>query len=204
MDLLTYNKLLSYKLPETPEELHLDHIILLAAEIFDTGIATINFSDRSEDEHGLYAMTIARDQITVVHDFNQDIRFYAGVKLATPDGFVIGTITVTDSIPHQQITEKQSRVLHLLAKMVIEKLESRLDHINEKNKAGENLRRLIHDLKNPMTSMSLYAQLLSAKEMPAEKVFIMAARIEKSINDIQKKLTIPEVDNDSLPSPQDI
>jgi len=52
--------------------------------------------------------------------------------------------------------------------------------------------------------MSLYAQLLSAKEMPAEKVFIMAARIEKSINDIQKKLTIPEVDDDSQPSPADI
>lgn len=203
MDPLTYNKLLSYELPETVEELNLDHIILLAAEIFDTGVAAVNFSDRSEDEHGLYATTITGDQITVVHDLNEDIRFYAGIRLITPDNFVIGTLTVTDNIPHQQLTEKQSRVLQLLAKMVIEKLENRLDHINEKNKADENLRRLIHDLKNPMTSMSLYAQLLSAKEMPAKKVFTMAARIEKSISDIQKKLNISVADNDNPKSPAD-
>jgi len=190
MDPLTYNKLLSYKLPETPEELNLDHIILLAAEIFDTGVAAINFAGTNQDEPDLYAMTITGDQPTIVHNFNQDIRFYAGIRLVSPDGIVIGTITVTDRIPHQQITEKQVRVLQLLATMVIEKLENRLNHINEKNKADENLRRLIHDLKNPLTSMSLYAQLLSAREMPAEKVFTMAARIEKSISDIQKKLSL--------------
>lgn len=203
MDPLTYNKLLSYKLPEATEGLNLDHITLLATEIFDTGIAKINFPGRILDEPDLYELTITGDQITVIHDFNQHIRFYAGIRLLSSDGFVIGTITVTDSTPHQQVTEKQTRVLQLLAKMVVERLENRLELINEKNKAGENLRRLIHDLKNPLTSMSLYAQLLSAREMPAEKVFTMAARIEKSIGDIQKKLNASVTDNDNPKSPAD-
>lgn len=119
---------------------------------------------------------------------NNEIRFYAAAPLITAEGLAIGTIGVTDTLPHQQVSEKQLHLLKILSALVMENLAIRL---NIKTTAKENdviLHRLAHDIKSPLTSISLYTQLLEAKEMPAEKVFGMAVKIRNSVRSIEAKL----------------
>ena len=152
----------------------------------------------------LCALTILEKEVTVFEDTHQitqftdssylygagpgAIRFYAAAPLMTADGFAIGTIGVTDTVPHPQVLDKQINMLRTLSAVVMEKLETRLD-VSERAKANDEiLHRLVHDLKSPITSISLYTQLLEAKEMPAEKVFGMAVKIQKSLKSMQAKL----------------
>lgn len=53
-----------------------------------------------------------------------NIRFYAGAPLETPNGNVLGTLCVIDSKP-KNISEKQQRVLQILAKKAMDYLNTR-------------------------------------------------------------------------------
>ncbi|MET1055254.1 MAG: GAF domain-containing protein [Pedobacter sp.] len=119
----------------------------------------------------------------------EDIRFYAAAPIRNKEGSALGTICVTDSKPHMDVTEKQTKLLQLLADTVMEKLETRLAGRQQLKSHEESLRRLSHDLKNPVTSISLYAQLLGSREMSAEKVFSMASKIEISSKKIENLLS---------------
>lgn len=154
--------------------------------------------------NSLCALTILEKDVTVFEDTYQitqfidspylygadarGIRFYAAAPLMSADGFAIGAIGVTDTVPHPRVLDKQINMLKTLSAIVMEKLETRLD-ISERAKANDEiLHRLVHDLKSPITSISLYTQLLEAKEMPAEKVFGMAVKIQNSLKSMQAKL----------------
>lgn len=211
-------KLHRYQIMNTARESDFDAIALLASEIFETDSAFINFIDKDsvfskanisgfpahnkDRTHSFCALTILRNDTTVFHDTHQfpeflntlyisnnnKIRFYAAAPLKTTDGFLIGTIAVADKMPRLNISERQINVLQSLSKIVMEKLETRLENIETTQAYNEALHRLVHDIKSPVTSISLYAQLLGSKEMTAEKVFGMASKIEKSAGDIATKL----------------
>ncbi|WP_442588971.1 GAF domain-containing protein [Pedobacter sp. AW31-3R] len=206
-----------YEITETPAEADFETIALLASETFETEGAFINFVDKahvfskantssllpkhSDRAHSLCALTILGDGVTVFHDTHEiqefaatpfisvdGIRFYAAVPLKTAAGYVIGTLGVTDNVPHLSISERQVNVLRHLSDLVMEKLEVRLNHTTILRNDEDTLHRLVHDMRSPITSITLYAQLLGAKEMNAEKVMTMAGRIEKSAKDIEGKL----------------
>lgn len=152
--------------------------------------------------HSLCSLSILKDGVTVYGDTRQcyeltdspflstedEILFYAAAPIKNKAGSALGTICVTDNQPHTDITEKQTKLLQLLADIVMEKLETRLTHKQLIRAHEECLHRLSHDLKNPVTSISLYAQLLGSREMSAEKVFSMASKIEISSKKIQNLL----------------
>jgi len=194
-----------------------DTILLLITDIFQKGQAFINFVDaeyvfstanktdgtnKIARVESLCSLAILEDSPTLfldtklVPDFlhapylsaNKEIRFYVAVPLKNAEGFNIGTIGVMDYLPNQDVSDHQLNTLKLLAALVMEKLEARLSNILLTQTNILNLRRLVHDLKNPITTISLYAQLLGNKEMTADKVFVMANRIEKSSVDIQNNL----------------
>lgn len=151
----------------------------------------------------LCSLSILKDGVTVYGDTRQcyelidspflstedDIRFYAAAPIRNKEGSALGTICVTDSKPHMDVTEKQTKLLQLLADIIMEKLEARLAGRLMLKAHDECLRRLSHDLKNPVTSISLYAQLLGSREMSAEKVFSMASKIEISSKKIENLLS---------------
>jgi len=159
--------------------------------------------------HNLCSLSILKDEVTVYRDTRQnyelmdspflsteeDIRFYAAAPIKNKKGSALGTICVTDDKPHPEVTEKQTRLLQLLADIIMEKLESRLAGRQQLKAHEESLRRLSHDLKNPVTSISLYAQLLGSREMSAEKVFSMASKIEISSKKIENLLgnAVPKI-----------
>jgi nitrogen-specific signal transduction histidine kinase len=201
------NALYQYEILDTPAEAGFDNITMLAAAIFGSQNAHICFVDEnhvfykansgssnartSPRENNLDAWSIHHQDITIFNKerkFAKEIGFYIASPLINAEGFVLGTLAVSDTKPHEEITAQQLNMLQMLTSLVMDKLETRLAEKRMAVTYNERLRTLAHDIKNPVTSISLYAQLLSSKEMNKEKVFSMAERIENSNKRIEEKL----------------
>ena len=142
-----------YAILDTPLEPAFDALTELAAEIVGVPIALVSIVDAQrqwfKSRYGLDAPwtprdvsfcghVVAAEVSLVVEDAHQDarfsdnplvlgaphVRFYAGVPLRTPDGFVLGTLC---TIGHEarQITPHQERLLNHLAGQVVAQLELR-------------------------------------------------------------------------------
>lgn len=109
------------------------------------------------------------------------VRFYAASQLVTPQGVPIGTLCVFDDQP-RVLTAEQREALSTLADRVVDVLElglrtSQLEHsLVELTAARDELRRsneqlgvfagqVSHDLRNPLTSVSMSLQML--QEQPS-------------------------------------
>ncbi|WP_210648580.1 ATP-binding protein [Nocardioides sp. SYSU D00065] len=97
------------------------------------------------------------------------VKYYASHPLRTPSGVVIGTLCVFDDRTHE-VTPDAARGLALLADRVVDVLElelasRRLSETNERlSTSNERLvhfaGQVSHDLKNPLTSVSLSLESL--------------------------------------------
>jgi len=132
-----------------PEET-CDQLVRLAATLFDAPMAALSFVDARREWRksavGLDAAEVARPdslcaQVVagggelVVADLQlspqhlasretQEWRFYAGMPLVTPDGFVLGALAVMDRVSHVP-TPAQLEGLRTLAQSVMAQLELR-------------------------------------------------------------------------------
>ena len=98
-----------------------------------------------------------------------DVKYYGSQPLRTPDGVVIGTLCVFDKEAHA-VTPEATRGLAQLADRVVDVLElelasRRLNELNLRlNTSNERLAhfagQVSHDLKNPLTSVSLSLEAL--------------------------------------------
>lgn len=129
---------------------------------------------------------VAADDIMVVNDARKDERFadnplvtgdtkvifYAGVPLVNEDGFALGSLCVIDH-EHKELNDVQVNALKIIAKQVINKLELRKKAI-KLEKINQDLRdanvfiqkfasMAAHDIKNPLTSISLTSQALKVR-----------------------------------------
>ncbi len=139
---------------DTPAEEELDAITTLAADRFDAPIALISLVDDArqwfKSRYGLEAAetgrsvafcgyTILADETLVVLDARLDprfcdnplvigepfIRFYAGAPLVLSGGDRVGTLCVIDSRPREAFSERDDRSLRLMARQVVNHLETR-------------------------------------------------------------------------------
>ena len=147
-------ELRAYHILDTAPDALLDELTLLASQICGTPIALISLIDESRQwflsNQGLAATETARDvafcahaikdqhQMMVVGDAKLDdrfatnplvtgdpsIRFYAGVPLVTPAGYVLGTLCAIDRVP-RTLSQSQTAALQILARQVMQHLESR-------------------------------------------------------------------------------
>lgn len=144
----------NYDVVDTPQDEAFDRITRLVRLLFDVPMSTITLIDghrqrfrarphvaSSQGDRGpaLYAVAIAQDEPLVVPDTLADprfaadpcapgdpnIRFYAGIRLRTPDGRSIGTLCATDTRP-RDISSVQASALADLAKIIMSDLELRL------------------------------------------------------------------------------
>ncbi|MGY3051839.1 signal transduction histidine kinase [Pedobacter sp. UYEF25] len=212
-------KLYQYEILDTPQEHSFDTIASLAAQIFDTPNAFITFVDEDrvffkasinnldgnavDRAHSLCSLAILEDKTTVFTDtylyeeFKKNpyvsskggIRFYAGSPITTEEGFQLGTVCVIDSVPRQP-TEKQLEMLQKLALVVIEKLETRRATRKTLKAYDDRLQMMVHDLKNPMTTISLQSELLGRIADINDKAKIIAGKIYQ-----QSKNIIGNIDN---------
>jgi two-component sensor histidine kinase/PAS domain-containing protein len=144
-----------YNILDTPAEPGFDDVVLLATQICATPVALVSLVangrqwfkakigfepcetdlDRSVCAHALVA-----PDLLVITDLTKDdrtrenplvtgephIRFYAGAPLRTPDGAVIGSLCVIDSVPRPEgLTEVQASGLRNLSRQVMSQLELR-------------------------------------------------------------------------------
>jgi len=143
-----------YQVLDSPAEQEFDDLTSLAAHICGTPIALISLVDAHrqwfKSKVGVAVTETPRDisfcghciqlpHLMEVPDAREDflfydnplvagdaeIRFYAGMPLATPDGQNLGTLCVMDSVP-RQLTPFQREALARLGRQVMNQMESRL------------------------------------------------------------------------------
>ena len=138
------------------------------------------------------------------------MRFSAAAQLVTPAGDTIGTLSVSDDWP-RELTEEQCRGLRMLADRVVDALDlelrSRQLAAAEERLAAtqDELRRshehlgvlggqVSHDLRNPLTSVSMSLQMLAEQPSVAadedarwmlDRALSGAARLDGLIDELQ-------------------
>lgn len=144
-----------YDILDTPPDGAFDRITAIAARMFDVPIAIVSVVDTDriwfkshhglpdvsqiDREPGLCASAILQGAPWIVTDAANDprtlanplvasdfgLRFYAGVPLATQDGYNLGTLCVLDHEP-REVTDAEMANLADLAALVMNELELRL------------------------------------------------------------------------------
>lgn len=184
-----------------PEEAF-DRLTALTALTFNTPIALVTFVDRDRHwfksqvgfptpeiprENGFCGHTIMNDEIMVVPDATQDvrfaddpavtgpaaIRFYAGTPLTLPSGFRLGTLCMMDTRPRPEgLSERESEILMSLAAIVVREIEYRQEFTNEATDRSDELRNaqsakqqflqmLSHELRTPLNAVMGFSELIA-------------------------------------------
>ncbi|MGM9475939.1 GAF domain-containing sensor histidine kinase [Pedobacter sp. GSP4] len=182
---LRLHKLMQYDILDTPAEQAFDNIAQLAANIFDLPHAGIIFEGNSNIFHKAVVGKVADFKLPLpntvtVNDIQpiigQHIAFFASAPICTPEGYNIGLIYVYDTVPHQA-SHKEINMLNLLAEMVMDKLEVRAALRRTFKAYDDRLHVLVHDLKNPMTTISLQSELVGRIQGIDEKAVLIAGKI---------------------------
>lgn len=164
-------ELKNYKILDTEVDKELDEIVTIASAILDTPISLISLVDENrqwfKSKKGLAVSETPReeafcqhalhqpDEVLVVNDvFNDErfrlnplvlgdpnIRFYAGAPLQTPTGNVLGTLCIIDN-KTRKISENQKKALQLLAKKVMDHLNTRKLLLDQKEIIETNAAKL--------------------------------------------------------------
>lgn len=143
-----------YEILDTPPEAAFDRITALAADIFDTKIATVSLIDTKRQWFkslvGLDSREMPRDAfaeqiilsegVMVVPDAVLDdrfsahplvqtaplIRFYAAAPLTLRSGHRLGALCIIDPQPRAELSEKEKHRLAALAEIVVTEMDLRL------------------------------------------------------------------------------
>lgn len=228
--------LVDYQILDTPEEQGFDDLATLAADIFEAPIAAITLLDSGRQwfkakvgidvretplESSVCVHGLLGADLLVVPDATKDsrfrhnpavctddgVRFYAGARLANPDGIPLGMICVADTKPREGITKTQERMLRTLAAQVVAQLELRKEcrerarwtAIAEKAREEAELAasakasflaNMSHELRTPLSGVLGFSELLldspldSEQRGQAETVHQSAKALLALLNDI--------------------
>ncbi len=225
------HKLHSYDILDTPAEHTFDKIAILAAQIFDTPIAQVTFVDRERvffktNISPLAATQIARrdsfcsvailnENVTLIENtldipelidnpfvaMENGVRFYAGAPLRTTEGLQLGTLCVLDTQP-RDVSPQQLKMLETLSSIVMDELELRLASRKALRTQTDMMNRIVHDLKNPNTTISLSAELIKRKADDPKIVADFADRIKTAANNVLTNLNnlldLSQIENGSF------
>lgn len=230
-DVERIKKLRDYDILDTPEEDTFNKIAILAAQIFNTPIAQVTFVDEERvffktNISPLAATEISRnDSFCSIAILNNDVtlfknilevpelqsnpfvtmengvRFYAGAPLKTTEGLHLGTVCVLDIEP-KEVTEQQLKMLETLSAIAMDELELRLATRKAMRTQTDMMNRIVHDLKNPNTTISLSAELIKKKADDPKVVTDFADRIKRSatsvLNSLNNLLDLSQSENASF------
>ncbi|MFD2287286.1 hypothetical protein GJU39_06955 [Pedobacter petrophilus] len=185
---LRLQTLFGYEILDTPAEKSYDNFARLAADIFQVKNAAVGFfgengiffkavtGSEPEIDKVQYIFNLAKSADEISETAGEFNGFFAGAIIKSPGRHNLGAIMVYDDLP-VETTEHQSSMLERLAEMVAEKLETRLAIRRTMRALDDRLHVLIHDLKNPMTTISLQSELVSRMPDAGERVANIAGKI---------------------------
>jgi signal transduction histidine kinase len=178
-----------YNILSTLLEKEFDELCALASAICQTPVALIKLLEEekpfikavasvpiplSPDDYVKYAETVAfaDDLLVAVEPVAEAVIFYAGIPLINAEGQTMGSLCVVD-MEKRSLSDLQTAALKILAGQVMAKLELKKQDIALK-KAYQALTNAhsftqkfaamaAHDIKNPLSSISLTAQALKVR-----------------------------------------
>lgn len=224
-------KLHGYEILYTPPEEAFDKLAKLAAQIFNVTEAFISFVDKEkvffksnisllegnvvERKDSLCSLAILEDRLTMFNDTHLipdllesphvssegGIRFYAGSPLRTSEGYQLGTLCVTDSVP-REATQDQLNMLRTLSSVVVDQLELRLAARKAIRVQTDLMNITVHDLKGPVSNISLLSDLIRKKSGENEGVKGLAEKMNMAAGDIMGRLdsllNLSEIENGDI------
>ena len=197
-----------YNILDTPPDGSFDRITKLAATLLNVPIAIVTLVDTDRiwfksrygldvqqigRDPGLCASAILSDDLYEVSDALTDprtlanplvasdfgLRFYAAVPIKVKDGHNLGTLCVIDKQP-RHLTDSQKDILQNLGDILIDELELRLAARTAIYHQNQVLSIAAHDLKNPLTTITVWAELAKNVKNDPEAVGKMCDRIIES------------------------
>ncbi len=203
-----------YDILDTPPDGSFDRITKLAAILLEVPIAIVTLVDTDRiwfkskygldvqqigRDPGLCASAILADDLYEVGDTLTDprtlanplvasdfgLRFYAAVPLKVKDGYNLGTLCVLDKKP-RQLTKAQKETLQYLADITIDQMELRLSARTAIFQQNQVLSIAAHDLKNPLTTVTAWADLAKQFKNDPDRVEDMCDRIKKSADKMNR------------------
>lgn len=195
-----------YSILDTPPDGSFDKLTKLAATLLKVPIAIVSLVDTDriwfkskygidaqqiDRDEGLCASVIFSDDLYLVEDASIDprtlanplvagdfgLRFYAAVPLRTRDGFNLGTFCVIDKSP-RTLTEEEEQILRDLRDIVMDQIELRLASRVSMAQHNQILNTTAHDLKNPLTTIPVRADLIKMKKNNPEMVDTLCDQIK--------------------------
>jgi diguanylate cyclase (GGDEF)-like protein/PAS domain S-box-containing protein len=157
-----------FALLDTPNEQEFDELVNLASEVCSTPISLVSLLDHERQwfkaavgttlketprNISFCTHTIQKPELFIVEDAAMDprfsdsplvtgemgVRFYAAIPLQAPDGYIIGTLCVMDTVP-RVLSESQKRALTILGNQVQARMELKAKKNNLKKALAENER----------------------------------------------------------------
>jgi len=195
-----------YDILDTPPDGSFDRLTRLAAKLLKVPIAIVSLVDTDriwfksrygvdvqqiERADGLCASSILMDGFYSIEDARLDprtlsnplvagsfgLRFYAAFPLKTRDGFNLGTFCVIDKEP-RKLTQEEEGILMDLRDIVMDQMELRLASRRSVAQHNQILNTTAHDLKNPLTTIPVRADLIKLKKHNPEVVDNMCDQIK--------------------------
>lgn len=194
---LRQQKLSEYEIVDTPAEKSFDHFAQLAADIFKMPNAVLGFFAEdgifikaatgnpldSNSNHHLYNLLKETDNVGAINITQQfanvskpPIPFIIVAAIKSADGLLLGALVVYGDDPHTT-TLNQLNMLNMLAEMIADKLEVRKALRKTLRAQDDRLHVLIHDLKNPMTTISLQSELVGRIPDADDRTVTIAGKI---------------------------
>ena len=203
------SELYRFDILDTSPEEAFDRLTALTALTFNTPVALVTLVDRDRSwfksqvgfpideiprDVGFCAHTIMNEEIMVVPDAAQDvrfandeavtgpaaIRFYAGAPLVLSSGFRPGTLCMMDTRPRPKgLSEREAEILKSIAALVVREIECRQEFMSEKTDLFDELQNaqsakqqflqmLSHELRTPLNAVLGFSAMIAAA--PENKV----------------------------------
>ncbi|MGA1803457.1 GAF domain-containing protein [Rhizobium sp. HT1-10] len=145
----------AYDILDTAPEPEFDDIVLIASTVCCTPVSLVSLVETERQwfkarigfeacetpiAQSVCSHALAMNELLIIPDLTADvrtrnntlvteaphIRFYAGAPLVVPDGTVIGTLCVIDTVPRPQgLDDNQRKVLQALSRQVVALMETR-------------------------------------------------------------------------------
>nr|WP_121272240.1 GAF domain-containing sensor histidine kinase [Pedobacter schmidteae] len=198
--------LLRYGILDTPPDSTFDKLTKLAAKLLNVPVAIISLVDKDrvwfKSKYGLDIQQVERDEglctaVVLANGFYQvenaatdprtmnhrlvvgefGLRFYAGCPLKTKEGYNLGSFCVIDKEP-RALTEEEQDILLDLSDIAMDQLELKLASRLSSAQHHQILNTTAHDLKNPLTTIPVRADLIKLKKKDPDMVDAMCDQIK--------------------------
>lgn len=171
----------------------------LLIKSFDTSIVQIIFIDKHQTfiypnqqtthrsfnhQEGIIKESLTSENILISNNYpfmgiSEEIKFYASAPLISFSGNIFGVLILLDT-KNRDFSTKEISLLENIAQITTNSIEKHLESRKLQAVFSDFLHKAVHDLKNPLTSISLTSELIKRKAENAQTVISLSEHLEKA------------------------